>query len=243
MGREKRFSRGDFLKVVGAGAVASSTLSTLSGCTVSTTAKSGDGGGGWRRERAQLLQLVGLRKPQDHDPQLREGVRGGSNPGLLLRQRGVAGEAPGRRHGIRRHRPLGLHGFGHAQERHYPEAGQVQDPELRQPRRGLQGASFRPEQRLQHALPVGDHGHPLQQERVGRDKQLGRNVGHRVRGRDRDDERRQGDHGGGAQAAGLLHEQHRPGPVGRGQAVAPGAEAPLARILRLLRGQAPGPER
>ena len=46
MVREKRFSRGDFLKVVGAGVVASSTLSTLSGCTVSTTAKSGDGGGG-----------------------------------------------------------------------------------------------------------------------------------------------------------------------------------------------------
>ena len=39
MGRGKRFSRGDFLKVVGAGVVAGSTLSTISGCTVSTTAK------------------------------------------------------------------------------------------------------------------------------------------------------------------------------------------------------------
>ena len=46
MATAKRFSRGDFLKVVGAGALASSTFSTLSGCTVSTTAKSGDGGGG-----------------------------------------------------------------------------------------------------------------------------------------------------------------------------------------------------
>jgi spermidine/putrescine transport system substrate-binding protein len=45
MSRGKRISRSDFLKVVGAGAVASSTLAILSGCTVSTTAKSSDGGG------------------------------------------------------------------------------------------------------------------------------------------------------------------------------------------------------
>src|ERR687895_2319959 len=45
MAREKRISRGDFLKVVGAGAVAGSTLSVLA-CQPNTTAQSSGGGSG-----------------------------------------------------------------------------------------------------------------------------------------------------------------------------------------------------
>jgi spermidine/putrescine transport system substrate-binding protein len=50
MAREKRISRGDFLKVVGAGAVAGSTLSVLA-CQPNTTAQSSGGGGGGPEEK------------------------------------------------------------------------------------------------------------------------------------------------------------------------------------------------
>src|SRR5215218_24033 len=45
MGRETRISRGDFLRAMGAGAVASSSLSVLA-CQPNTTAQSSGGGGG-----------------------------------------------------------------------------------------------------------------------------------------------------------------------------------------------------
>src|ERR671921_527589 len=49
--RARRFSRGDFLKVVGAGAVAGSTLCVLA-CQPNTTAQSSGGGGGGPEEKA-----------------------------------------------------------------------------------------------------------------------------------------------------------------------------------------------
>src|SRR5215203_3850637 len=51
MAREMSISRGDFLKVVGAGAVAGSTLSVLA-CQPNTTAQSSGGGGGGPEEKA-----------------------------------------------------------------------------------------------------------------------------------------------------------------------------------------------
>jgi spermidine/putrescine transport system substrate-binding protein len=50
MARERSISRGDFLKVVGAGAVAGSTLSVLA-CQPNTTAQSSGGGGGGPEEK------------------------------------------------------------------------------------------------------------------------------------------------------------------------------------------------
>jgi spermidine/putrescine transport system substrate-binding protein len=50
MAREKRVSRGDFLKAMGAGAVAGSTLSVLA-CQPNTTAQSSGGGGGGPEEK------------------------------------------------------------------------------------------------------------------------------------------------------------------------------------------------
>jgi spermidine/putrescine transport system substrate-binding protein len=51
MGREKRISRGDFLRAMGAGAVAGSSLSVLA-CQPNTTAQSSGGGGGGPEEKA-----------------------------------------------------------------------------------------------------------------------------------------------------------------------------------------------
>jgi spermidine/putrescine transport system substrate-binding protein len=51
MAREKRISRGDFLRAMGAGAVAGSTLSVLA-CQPNTTAQSSGGGGGGPEEKA-----------------------------------------------------------------------------------------------------------------------------------------------------------------------------------------------
>jgi spermidine/putrescine transport system substrate-binding protein len=53
MGREKRISRGDFLRAMGAAGVAGSTLSVLA-CQPNTTAKSSGGGGGGGPEEKQL---------------------------------------------------------------------------------------------------------------------------------------------------------------------------------------------
>jgi spermidine/putrescine transport system substrate-binding protein len=50
MAREKKVSRGDFLKAMGAGAVAGSTLSVLA-CQPNTTAQSSGGGGGGPEEK------------------------------------------------------------------------------------------------------------------------------------------------------------------------------------------------
>jgi spermidine/putrescine transport system substrate-binding protein len=50
MAREKRISRGDFLRAMGAGAVAGSTLSVLA-CQPNTTAQSSGGGGGGPEEK------------------------------------------------------------------------------------------------------------------------------------------------------------------------------------------------
>src|ERR671912_2955479 len=54
MGREKRISRGDFLRAMGAGAVAGSTLSVLA-CQPNTTAQSSGGGGSGPEEKALNL--------------------------------------------------------------------------------------------------------------------------------------------------------------------------------------------
>src|ERR687897_396556 len=51
MGREKRISRGDFLRAMGAGAVAGSSLSVLA-CQPNTTAQSSGGGGGGPEKKA-----------------------------------------------------------------------------------------------------------------------------------------------------------------------------------------------
>jgi spermidine/putrescine transport system substrate-binding protein len=51
MGREKRISRGDFLRAMGAGAVAGSSLSVLA-CQPNTTAQSSGGGGSGPEEKA-----------------------------------------------------------------------------------------------------------------------------------------------------------------------------------------------
>ena len=53
MGREKRVSRGAFLKTIGAGAVAGSTLSVLA-CQPNTTAQSSGGGGGPEEKQLNL---------------------------------------------------------------------------------------------------------------------------------------------------------------------------------------------
>jgi spermidine/putrescine transport system substrate-binding protein len=50
---QRRISRGDFLRTIGAGAVAGSTLSVLA-CQPNTTAKSGGGGGGGGPEEKEL---------------------------------------------------------------------------------------------------------------------------------------------------------------------------------------------
>jgi len=54
MSREKRISRGDFLRAMGAGAVAGSTLSVLA-CQPNTTAQSSGGGGGGPEEKVLNL--------------------------------------------------------------------------------------------------------------------------------------------------------------------------------------------
>ena len=222
---------------MGAAGVAGSTLSVLSACTVSTTPQSSDGGWLGGRERAQPLQLVGVHSGLEHKG-LREGDRGEGYPGLLRFQRGASGQAPGRRHGLRRHRPLRLHGRRHDQERDPRGARLLQDPQLRQHRRELQGAVVRSGEQVQRALPVGDHGHPLQREGDGQGRQLGRHVGPAIRGQDRHDGRRQGDHGGGAGTAWLPHKRDRRGAVGGGQATATRAEAAAQGLLRRHRERA-----
>ena len=184
-------------------------------------------------EGAQLLQLGRLRR-QEHHPELREADRHKGHAGLLLLQRGPAGQAAGRRHGLRRHRAERLHGRDHDQVRRRPEAGQVQDPQRQERRQGVRGPLLRPEQRVQPPLPVGHHGHPVQQEG---DRPAPRSWDPmwdpRVRGQDRHAQRHQGDPRGRPLQAGILRERHGPGAVRRGRGRAEEAEAPAARLLRL----------
>ena len=246
MGREKRISRGDFLKVDGRrGRWPGSTLSDPWPASRTPTAQSSGGGGGGPEEKAlnfynwsdyvakttipNFEKQTGIQVTQDffssNEELLAKLQAGGTGYDVIV--------------------PSRLHGLDHDQERHPRAAGQVQDPELQERRRGLQRTPLRPEQRVQRALPVGDHGHPLQQERAGRARsQLGPDVGPAsTRARSGCSTTSRETPGAALYKLGYSVNATSKEQFGRGRGRAHKAEAPPARLLRLDAEQAPGPER
>ncbi|MDQ5811192.1 MAG: spermidine/putrescine ABC transporter substrate-binding protein [Actinomycetota bacterium] len=68
MQRDTRISRGTFLRVMGAAGVAGSTLSILSGCNISTTPQSSDGGGGSKENKLNLYNWSDYVNPKTTIP-------------------------------------------------------------------------------------------------------------------------------------------------------------------------------